>query len=303
MNHDASVLSWSDILYEYLEKSNEDECVLKIFNSDLNELINSRYESKGELDWLEIGPGPGTKTESMIYSVCSSPKVSAVKIYLLEPDFKWYQHMSDKVLEYKRLPEFGKVTNWIIDNRSLRTFIKELPKGQLLAFNFVSINHVIYSEDIVQDLLRLIKIKKKRGSKVCTFFLTIESENSDFAKIRLQLQMLGIHVPGSALDLLLAGLRELNIIPRIKETENKVCELNYFHPLTNVNHWIYPFLLGCSKEEFLSLKQEKRQTILNVMNKWVADRKSTTLLVPDKVLIFKTVPEQHNTTDLEKFDE
>ena len=53
------VLDWADTLLGYLRSSNEDEQVVRFVGTKILPRLVGTFE---KINWLEIGPGPGTKT-------------------------------------------------------------------------------------------------------------------------------------------------------------------------------------------------------------------------------------------------
>lgn len=268
---------WEDTLPDFLKSSNEDEVIIKIFKEwVLPNIKNQKLPPR--LNWLEIGCGDFNKTFNILKILGDSINHSSLSLQVIEPSSIWFNNFNKKYAT--QLPK--KVNVKFMESK-LEDFITG---NKLCGFDFISIIHVLYEEEVTTAFLKLldnlISAKKK-----CIIFISVEAENSDFALIRKELSKAGFAIPKSKHTLLETELKQRQLDFISNETTGKICKLD-FNALNNgYNYWLVPFLLGISKRLFNSWKKNNRNLAIEIIQNKITSLNSKKMSINDKTFLIR----------------
>ena len=138
---------------------------------------------------------------------------------------------------------------------------------------------VMYSASIKDAMLRYID--RKLEQKPSLIWVDVEDKSSDFNIIRKQLLSKGLNVVHSFADEYLSDLKRKGIHFKTFNTVDKICRIDVMDILNNDSHWIFPFTLGCTTNEFRNSKITERKLVFNIVRSFVKELKHPVLNIPD----------------------
>lgn len=262
------VKSWSDTLTEFLLSSNEDEKVLDLFEENILESL-IKLNSKKELNWLEVGVGNGDKT-LMIAKLLKN--YNRVNLTVCEPSTDWLDYLEDSNFQSK-LPSN---INLNIQNKTIEELVDE---NTLNDFDFISIIQVMYSQTIKNSIVEYVE--KNSFKKPFLVWVDVEDKSGDFFKMRQLINKkidIGVH---SYIDELTDYLKEHDIKFNTFFTKEKVCKFNKREVLKKDNHWIFPFVIGNSFEEFEKMDFGKKREAMKIIRNYIMNIDGNLLNIPD----------------------
>jgi hypothetical protein len=268
---------WEDTLPEFLTSSNEDEIIINLFREWVVPSINwQKFDS--HLNWLEIGCGDFYKTYNILNLMKNFLSTSSLKLQVIEPSSVWVKNFHNK---YDNLTAKSMTVHFMPSK--LEEYIAFNNKHN---FDFISIIHVLYEKRVTYAFLKLLDdlISNKQS---CTVFISIESENSDFALIRNELSESGFSVPESKHTFLESEFERRQLYYLSKETEGKKCQIDLKTLINNNDYWLYPFMLGISKTTFNSWDKSKRNYAIEIIQNRINSDEEY-LSVNDKIFLIKT---------------
>jgi len=116
---------------------------------------------------------------------------------------------------------------------------------------------VLYEPHLVNTLFEFIK--NKRNNKNFWLLINIEHDNNDFCKIRKILSQSSFNPPISQLQNIESKLKEQKIKYNKYDSDDKILNITPQEIINNKNHWLYPFLMGCSYKDYKTLYSENEQ--------------------------------------------
>jgi len=274
-----SVHYWDDTLCDYLVRSNEDERVTDFLEAFIVNYFREKNKSCC-FKWLEVGPGPGTKTLSILKLINNLKSSSFVSLSMLEPSIAWRNYLKAKSL-LNKIKEHTCDFEVIGDN--IEHYTENLTKSELDSFDLISVIHVMYSNSILKALLKLIDLfDEKHG---CMIFNIVESEYSDFSKLRKIFNESGIDVPQSMLNLFLTELDRRGLPYKRHIINNKICNIELNEVMVNDNYWLFSFLLGYSEKDYCIMEKKEKTNVLSITRNYIKNLESAVLHVPDEAVL------------------
>lgn len=271
-----NVNSWSDTLAEFLKSSNEDERVFALFTDKIIPEIKTMNHSP-IFNWLEIGAGDGNKTKMIANAINHTNKFKQVNLTICEPSMDWLIKLQGS--------NFAKQLSGITDLTFMNLSVEQLANSNNEhQYDFVSLVQVMYSESIKNAVLKLIDNTAVGNS--CIFWIDVEDKSGDFYKMRVELAKFKKSEVISMTDSFLEDLSERNIQYKTFYTEDKTCSICKTDILSNDNHWIFPFIIGSSFNEFNSLELADKTLVRNVVRNYISNLQTELLNIPDISILF-----------------
>jgi len=270
------IKSWSDTLSSFLKSSNEDEAIHRTFTTNVLPTLLNVNDLKS-LKWLEIGIGDGNKTRLFSKSIDEACFFDKVNLTICEPSIDW--------LVYLQSNNFTKSIPNNFDANFINFSIEEYVDCRIVNdYDFISIVQVMYSDSIKNAVLKLIDDTPKGNS--CVYWIDVEDKSGDFYKMRAELAKFKKSEVNSMTDKFLEDLSERNIQYKTFYTVNKTCSINKSEILSNDNHWIFPFIIGSSYNEFDGLKVLEKSLIRNTVRNYISTLQTELLNIPDISILF-----------------
>lgn len=266
--------NWSDTQQRYLSCSNEDERVVESFTSEVLPKIQ-RYSA---IDWLEVGPGPGSKTFAL-YRVLLEAGMNVGSATFLEPDPNW-------TLEFNRLAKAFKEryptgVDFAVIGAGVSALLTPAEDSVLPIPNLITCIHVLYDEEILEAFGRYLRILLSKTTSTLTAFVVIESEESDFYRLRQRLAEQGFHCPANAAPAIKATLRRLGIPFETKVIGGQTCNVSQ----EALSSWFPLFLLGVNEARFSNYSREEKHALNSTIEDYLIRRPGRSLNVPDIAFI------------------
>jgi len=198
------------------------------------------------------------------------------KIIFLEPSNRWINELSisgnfDKLKSIAEIKGFHRTFEDFADHR------------KDFEFDLISFIQVLYEPDLVTSLFEFID--NDRNIKPFHLLINLENEENDLFKIRTEIANKGIEVPLSQLKNIEQSLQCRNIEYTKFTSSNKEIHFALNEILLYDNHWFYPFILGCSKEEFANLALKNKLVIIKIIHALLLNK--TKININDSTLLIK----------------
>jgi hypothetical protein len=270
----TKLLEWGDSLLDYLHLSNEDERVVSFVTSDVLPVL-TRIEDR--IDWLEVGPGPGTKTLPIVLALQQVAKDKFRSLRLLEPAQIWRDHLRRNCPALLRLSELSEARFEEYARLGLERCDKWHP-------NFITCFHVLYDSGLIEEFVRYLQRQQKTGRRMFACVI-VEAERSDLFQLRQQLLPLGHVQPCLAAPLLRSSISQLGLPAEEIEVNGQHCKVP-----DNVEgtDWLLAFLLGCERKTLNELPKKVRLDGSDIIRRFLARKNSRLLEVPDVAFTIRT---------------
>jgi hypothetical protein len=265
--------NWSDTLQDYLAHSNEDQEVVGFFAREVVE----RLRGLGAIDWLEIGPGPGSKTFGL-YSAIMEAGLHIGSAALVEPDPNWEPEFSRAAREFKERHPAS--VDFTVNRAGLAALLSATEVLGMPIPNLITCIHVLYDEGIIEPFGRYLRFLIDKASAF-TAFTVIESEVSDFYGLRQQLAAEGFHVPASAAPAIEETLSRFEIAFETSVIDGQTCTVSQ----QALSSWFPPFLLGVSESRFHNYSREEKHALNSIIENYLVRRPGRSLNIPDIAFI------------------
>jgi len=259
--------SWRDTLSHYLESSNEDSRVVACFEHS----IIPRIRSRKDLVWLDIGPGPGTKTVGM-YKALLNAGIQVTQAQAIDSDMAWHSEFLSRAKDFAHC--FPEAAQLVLNSTSLHTLTQR--RSNTLGLrepNFITCIHVLYEDSLVRDFGAYL-----RGLSSYCAWVVVEAPSSAFWQMRKAInQRLGLNIPLGAER----GIREMLIDQNIRYREDLITgEICKIRSPDDIEGWLLPFLLGVSRQETDTIDQQILTALRELVEQYVA-KQNWQLDVPD----------------------
>lgn len=238
---------FEDTVIDFYRYSNEVEEFYTIFKNQIFPNFSDKH-----INWLEVGIGNGEKILKTLTLFDKKPKIT-----FLEPSNRW---INELIIS----GNFDKLKNGSDINGTHRTFEDFTSNSNGFSFNLISFIQVLYEPHLVKSLFQFIDNKK--NEKPYTLIINLENEENDFYKIRKQIAENNIDVPISQLSNIEKALKKRNIKYLKYNSENKILNVSVEEIIQSDNHWFYPFVFGCAKNEFIDLEEVKKNKLKKIIN-------------------------------------
>ena len=263
----TSIPTWYDSLETFFSRSNENDVFSKYIPEAFAEFCN-----RSQLNWLEIGPGDGVKTGAMLEFFKDRFSIKEGKLDILEPDQRWVN----------RLREEKRIENWS-ETVSVNVVATELPpfcESNTDPYNLITAIHVLYDSTMVQPFMRLVN-RCLQTVPSCSVVVAMEDENSDFFRLRVQLQENGFKPPMSQVRQLATQFRSSGYSFRETLTEGKIFDISGFGSRQDQMDWLAMFLLGISPHQYDQIPWARRQELSDILDRAV---KHEVLRIEDRIM-------------------
>ena len=152
-----------------------------------------------------------------------------------------------------------------------------------LSVNLLTAVHLLYSREAADDLVYLIDAARRSGPLI--IFAVCEAKESDFNMIRAVLREEGVPVARSQLERFVRLIEQREFVVRRHLIGGQECVLDLGSVFSDDGHWLFPFLVGCTSQEFSNGDRRVRETVLDVTRRYLASLPSDRLSVPDTAVI------------------
>lgn len=268
------MLDWNDTLLDYLHSSNEDERVVRFV---CDELFPHLAKIGGNINWLEVGPGPGTKTLPIAHGLREVAGERLRSLRMLEPSAAWQRFLRKN---NPTLVQLGTLTEESFESHAGSASQHDA----VFRPNFITCFHVLYESMLAEKFAVFLKSLASTGGAVLACVI-VESEHSDFFRMRQLLQPLSGVRPTSAVVQLRTSLRKLGLKMKEVEVNSQHCQMSEDR---ETPAWLLPFLLGCQKDQVRSLPPQIRAQGLETIRRFILEKGRLELDVPDTAFIITT---------------
>jgi len=266
------MLFWDNTLLKYLELANEDVRVVQFVSE---RILPKVARLRGSINWLEVGPGPGTKTAALFETLAALLESRLELTKLLEPCPTWITYLRNFQTLLFADSQKRKV---VLENTSFEEYETELGlEGETEGSNFITFFHVLYEHKIIESTAKYLQRKAASHSPLIAC-IVIESTDSDFYRLRRELQALGFEVPVAAAELIPDWFSKLGIPVTINSINDQYCRII---PGCSYRDWLLDFLLGCERRVISELSATARKEADHLLANFIKQRSNKFLYVPD----------------------
>lgn len=272
------IRSWADSIDTYLFSSNEDERIISFFQRIILPVVQVEMR-QGTMKWLDIGTGPGTKTLQFAVMLANLVGKERVSLTMIDPLFQVKPSLMRNLEQAAAIDVACAKANGL----TLERYVKEAAEAEVSSINLVTAIHLLYLPSLVEPMLHLADAARSRHRML--LFVVCEAPESDFQNIRSVLRDKGISVAYSALDDFASQLQNKGFRVQRYGISNQWCRIDQERLMDDDGYWLFPFLVGCRREEFLNGERKVRETVLRVTREYVAGLPAGILNVPDAAII------------------
>lgn len=263
---------WEDTLLNYLASSNEDDCVVDFFEKH----ILDTCKQFSSLNWLEVGPGPGTKTIRIMDLLSSIEFPRLDKAVACEPSARWRAHIRKALVSYHS--SYQPMLQ--IRSCSFRTILKEYAaRRTALLPNLITLIHVMYDHDVLQQLSEYMTLCLRRAHSPLLLLIVVESEESDLYKLRRVLSKEAFRVPFSDPSSIRNMLTTLQVQFEEQMIKGETCPTH----VALRSDWFLPFLLGVGYND--SQLHQRSGKLASIVNTYLCTLPSSALDLSDVAFI------------------
>ncbi len=255
---------FEDTIIDFYRQSNEVEEFYTVFKKYIFPNLKEK-----DINWLEVGIGNGEKILKTLSLFNKKPKIT-----FLEPSNRW---INELIIS----GNFDKLKTYSEINGTHRTFEDFTTYSNGFNFDLITFIQVLYEPHLVKSLFEFIDSQK--NEKSYTLIINLENEENDLYKIRKQIADNNFDVPISQLSNIEEALKKRNIRYIKHNSENKKLNVSANEIIQADNHWFYPFILGCSKKDFLNIEKNIKKMIIQLVTSDI--RKKTIIDINDTTLI------------------
>jgi len=271
-------LSWEDTLEQYLACSNEDQKIEEFF---LSCLVSGELKDQSRVTWLDVGTGTGTTTLRIANSLSRYFEKTSSRLIMADTCF----HSNDssaRSLERRARKWFGETCAIGVD---IEDSLNERIPFEFPDINLVTAIHFFYDKKAVRAFVSLLD---QLGDRKPLFVYAIsESPQSDFYRIREALRGLKVDCAFTTLDSIHKLFRAAGFDVESVPIEDQFCKLDHETLDESQDYWLFPFLLGCSRMEFLDMGACVRDRVCRTVRQYVQRENKSVLSVPDVALVAK----------------
>ena len=264
--------SWSDTELEYLSLSNEDEQVVKFVRTTVLPILVRKTKC---VDWLEVGPGPGTKTVQILRIFASDQHSRLESLRLLEPSPKWrgYLRKVQKPLFRSNNKTFVTLEGSKFERYARREMVRPTEPMP----NFMTFSHVLYERTLIDEVIRYLGYRANQP-KPLVASIVVESEDSDFFELRQRLASAGYGVPFAGAPEIRRALAESGLPMEMSNVNGQYCKIP--EGCSN-GEWLLAFLLGCTRSSVRRMSQATRSDADLCIQDYIYAKRRRRLQVPD----------------------
>jgi hypothetical protein len=265
---------WRDTLLTFLSHSDEDAAYEHFFVKNLSLWLGTLSSPLPELNWLDIGAGPGTKTRRLLSLLCT--QFSTINLTAVDSDPIWTNHLSHKHFSSDHV-HYSYLQDRFDRYMSIEGNITIRP-------HFVTSFQVLYDNSLVDDFMCAIS-----NNPQALFVITAECSSSDLAQLRNDIL---VHMDISCARSFLPDLshrlaltdRQFAIIPIPDQSLYLTDECI---GSANSPGWFLPFLLAISGKQFCGLPKSIRVGLCDLVLGSLSPSFSgiRVLSIPDQALV------------------
>ena len=266
------MICWEDTLLTYLRLSNEDEEVVKFVSTTVLPQLTRRFD---KIDWLDLGPGPGTKTQLISKVITGLAETNLRSLRLIEPSAAWCDFIRRRTPDILGTIEIFEMSFKDYLYSESRLYDQWQP-------NFVTCFHVLYEYELIEEFLLYLKYQEQTGHHLLACII-VESERSDIFKLRQKLLPLGQPLPSPAALQLRSSISKLGLPAQESEVNSQ-----HFRISDNYEglQWLLAFLYGCEKEMLTKISEKVRMEAIEIIQQFLAKKHNQVLEVPDVSFVF-----------------
>jgi hypothetical protein len=240
------MFSWNDTELDYLSMSNEDERVVGFVRAAILPLL-ARVRSP--INWLEVGPGPGTKTARIFQIFVSDQHSRLESMRLLEPSPKWRGYLRKM---QKPLFRPNKKSFVILKGIKFETYARrEVISPTDPIPNFITFFHILYEKILIDEVIRYLRHRASQ-TKPLVASIIVESEESDLFQLRKRLESAGCRVPFAAAPEIRRALSKAGFPVKTTTVNRQYCMIPED---SSSGEWLLAFLLGCTRKSVRRMSQ------------------------------------------------
>lgn len=269
--------AWEQSLDQYLRHSDEDRRHASFYRRKLAPRLRALLRGRS-VRWLEIGPGPGTKTFALLRSM-RSVQLGPVDLTMLEPSAHWRRGLKrSRIL-------------WSASNGAIKCHLVALPAEEYfrsrarrtsVPWSLVTAIHVTYDWPVVGALASWAGKVPLVARPV--FVVIAESPRSDFARIRrVAARRLGVHMPQSFVSRFRLAIEGFGYRTERYEIAPQHCRVPVTELLDDDSHWLFSLLLGKPVSSWGSAA--KREAFRGLVHEFVRERAGGRFSVPDAAVV------------------
>lgn len=270
---------WSDTIASFLARSNEDDVVLEALEA---RLVGMPEEEYGDVDWIEVGPGPCTKTRRLLEHLVTEVGSFRLSVGLVEPDLRCLPCVFDVMRQAARLG----VPRLNYFPVPLGAAVK---KGALDArpgnWHLVTAIHCLYDAESLGSFGEAASQLQERGRR-WRGYVVVEAPSSEIAEIRRDLTSVGLSPPSDVamtveeelrrrelpFDSMLIGCKALRLRTEGKESREG-----------GVEPWLSRFLLGIDRLSWMNLGNGVQGQVEEIVGRALDGRSE--LNIPDQLFV------------------
>jgi hypothetical protein len=267
---------WTDTLLKYLRFSNEDDRVVSFLKSSVLPLLGRHADA---IEWIEVGPGPGTKTWEVMRSLlgCATPVLCRAR--LLEPSPAWRRYLMTHRPNWLRSRGDVEV---LVDSSTFEAFAERITAAGP-APSFITILHVLYEPSLVDHAIDYLRSASRRSVPLVAC-LVVESEDGDLSILRQKLAELGFAVPFVAAPTIRQRLRDSGLCFTASQIGGQYCLI----PTGSAHlRWLLAFLLGCDRTALRKIPPPIRAQAYASLKAKLASRPGQRMCVPDIAFVIE----------------
>jgi hypothetical protein len=231
------------------------------------------------IKWIDVGTGLGTKLRRFVRLIASRLGPESLHLSMVDADYTCRADCTQELLQ----DVHPHVREARCEGMTLQEYVLKSASrisGQSI---FLTATHFLYCPELVAPLIKLVALNG--GTPRVVVFAACESPQSDFHRIRTLLLMESVSVAHSVLDNFTVALEDSGFSISRHDLGGQRCYIDRQQVMHDDTHWLFPFIVGCCREEFLQGDPGRREAVQNTVRKYVGSLKSDYLHVPDTALL------------------
>ncbi len=243
---------FEDTVIDFYHHSNEVDDFFNVFKTHIIKKIGADIKP---LNWLDVGIGNGEKILRLLPLFNYKPNITFV-----EPSNRWVNELTisgnfDKLKTITEIKGFHRTFEDFADHR------------KDFSFDFISFIQVLYEPDIVNSLFEFVD--NRRNNRPYYLLINLENENNNLFELRNELAKVGFRVPTSQVSIVEELIIERKLEYQKFNSIGKHLCISIEDIINSENHWLYPFILGISKDMFLNLSHKVKNEIFQVIKPYL----------------------------------
>lgn len=263
--------TWEDTLSLFIQSSNENEMILEDFGERLVPWLVDKARRDGQLAWLDVGPGDGEKTELIAHRLRLAIE-EPMHTTLLEPHMPWHEKLA--ALNIPADVHIHVVPHTLQNYRR---------SASLSSFSFISMLHVLYDRPLVDATLDWIS--DDLDPKRTLIYIVNEHPETQLAHLKALVREQGLIVPETQIGHAIQGLQARGIPFRHYVIGGQRCHLDVQGVLRDDEHWVFPFVLGCSNSDYERLPRAMRERLQQTVREFLPTLSQDYIGIDDQAIL------------------